>query len=578
MWWPRLARSLVLATLLAGARARGAEEDRPLIAVFAGPTATILNTDPPVTSRKAREKYGLPPLRDWWGRAVATDTLYPQRLAAPVTVYVEQFSAHPLEADAARLFGPPDGYLDASNAFHAERRAAADRPVYAVELRPEDGLYPLPYMARRADGSAWDGAEGGPGEVRQTFFPDASRLFEELERAGSVLNGNLSGRARFAFVRAVPPGGYTQGLPAARRTDAGAGDLAPEKAGVDFFPYGYTNTYPPRGVLARLTNSVQQTLAAGPYRGAIWLEGSPRVEDTSYWLSLVVDTDCLIAATAAQRPNRRLSADAAQNIVDAVDFILSSTWRDAAGHNRLGAVLVQDQQVLAAREAVKLAARPGGFAALGGHGGVLGGTGGSTLMFVPNRRHGRDSMVRLSQWPASVPGLQRGANGQLGVIAVAPKDSSGALRAEAVPAVELLDFNDWMTTTTGPAGSAEAYVESAVARAVAESPLAGLVAASVQGGHFDAAEVAALGRAALRGVPVVKVFRGMGAGFVYPDPDNLLIEGSNLTNSKARVLLLACLLRFGMLPPAADPAHPTEPELAAVRAKLAEYQRVFDTH
>ena len=35
-----------------------------------------------------------------------------QQLAAPVTVYVEQFSAHPLESDAAALYGPPDGYLN----------------------------------------------------------------------------------------------------------------------------------------------------------------------------------------------------------------------------------------------------------------------------------------------------------------------------------------------------------------------------------------------------------------------------------------------------------------------------------
>ena len=41
----------------------------------------------------------------------------PQRLAAPVTVYVEQFSAHPLERDAAELYAPPDGYLDVRGRF-----------------------------------------------------------------------------------------------------------------------------------------------------------------------------------------------------------------------------------------------------------------------------------------------------------------------------------------------------------------------------------------------------------------------------------------------------------------------------
>ncbi|MDB6128393.1 MAG: ansA 2, partial [Verrucomicrobia bacterium] len=339
----------------------GSADDLPGIAVFCGPTATILNTDPPVTSRKAREKYGLPPLHDWFGRGVTTDTLYYQRLAAPVTVYIDQFSAHPLERDAAALFAPPDGYLDAANRFSKVRQGPADRPVYEVELRPEDGLYPLPYMARRADGSAWDDFNGANGGFRQTFFPDASRLFEELERSGSVLNGNISGRAHLSFYRIAPSGGYTQGLSAAERTDVGAGDIPPERAGVDFFPYGYVNAVPPRAMLASITNSIEQALAGGAQRGAIWLEGSPRVEDTLYWLSLVIDTDCAIVGTVAQRPNHRLAADSHQNLVDAVDFILSDVWRDVAGHNRVGSVLVQDQQVFAAREVIKIAPRPGGF-------------------------------------------------------------------------------------------------------------------------------------------------------------------------------------------------------------------------
>jgi hypothetical protein len=41
---------------------------------------------------------------------------------------------------------------------------------------------------------------------------------------------------------------------------------------------------------------------------------------------------------------------------------------------------------------------------------------------------------------------------------------------------------------------------------------------------------------------------------------------------------MACLMKFGSLPPAADPDRPTAAETAAVREKVAEYQRVFDTH
>ena len=555
-----------------------APDVRPGIAVFCGPTATILNTDPPVTSRKAREKYGLPPLHDWFGRPVTSDTLYFQRLAAPVTVYVEQFSAHPLERDAAELFAPPDGYLDAANQFHRERQGPGDRPVYEVALRPEDGLYPLPYMARRADGSAWEDFNGADGGIRQTFYPDAARVFEELERTGSVLNGNVSARARLSFFRTAPSGGYTKGLPAAARTDGGSGDIPPEKLGVDFFPYGYGNAVPPRSDLATITNSMQQVLAGGTQRGALWLEGSPRAEDTLYWLNLVIDTDCLIVGTVAQRPNHRLAADSHQSLVDAVDFILSDVWRDEAGHNRVGAVLVQDQQVFAAREVVKVAARPGGFSTSGGHGGIIGSTMGPTLTFLPNRRHGANSEVRFSLLPHSVNGLLRSPDGRVGLVPVAIKDAAGHLRGDAIPQVEMIDLSDWMSSGPGPEPVVAKAIESLVTRSLAESPLTGVVAESVQGGHFSAREVAALEQVALRGLPVVKVFRGATGAFVYPSTGNLLIEGSNLNASKARVLLMAALLRFGNLPPAADPLNPTAAELAATRARIAEYQEVFDTH
>ena len=109
---------------------------KPKIAVFSGATATIQNSEPLVTSNKGREKYGLPLRRNPDGSAMRFDALRPQRVASPVTVYIEQFSAHPLERDAAELYGPPDGYVDQNGAFHKERQGAGDIPVYEVTLRP----------------------------------------------------------------------------------------------------------------------------------------------------------------------------------------------------------------------------------------------------------------------------------------------------------------------------------------------------------------------------------------------------------------------------------------------------------
>jgi len=83
-------------------------------------------------------------------------------------------------------------------------------------------------------------------------------------------------------------------------------------------------------------------------------------------------------------------------------------------------------------------------------------------------------------------------------------------------------------------------------------------------------------RAVHSGMPVVRVGRGNNDGFV-PARDRLL-GGGNLTATKARLLLLACLMRFGALPPTANPDHPTQAEISAIREKLAAYQAVFDTH
>ena len=198
---------------------------KPLIAVFSGPTATIQNSEPLVTSNKARAKYGLSPRNQPDGTPLRFDVLRPQRLAAPVTVYVEQFSAHPLERDSAELYGPPDGYLDAAGAFHQQRTSSEDKPVYEVTLKPEDGLYPLPYMARQANGQPWemDGTEKDvPAELcRVPFLPDGSRLFEEIDRLGISEDGVgclLSGKAEFDFYRALPSGGYAKGRSAGERS------------------------------------------------------------------------------------------------------------------------------------------------------------------------------------------------------------------------------------------------------------------------------------------------------------------------------------------------------------------------
>jgi L-asparaginase len=518
--------------------------------------------------------------------------LRPQRLARPATVYVEQFSAHPLERDAAELYGPPDGYLDARGDFRKERQSPDDKPVFEVELRPDDGLYPLPYMARQADGRAWDLDEsyaGAPAShSRQPFYPDGSRPVEEIDRLGIGEHGTgnlISSRAEIDFFRVLPAAGYSKGLAADRRTDIGTGDIPPEVHGRDYFPYRprHLGTHPPRSSLARITNTVQRVLASGKYCGGIWTQGSPRIEETLYWLNRLLDTTLPLCGNAAQRSHGYVSNDGPKNIVDSVHFLTSGVWADVDGKNRVGVVLIQEQQIFAARDVQKADARPGGYVATGGHGGILGGIGHGgppIITYLPAARHTYRSDLNLSRLPADVMGIRRADNGDGGTrlmkVVVPVKSPEGDLLEAAIPTVSIVKDGNYIADGDDPDMEVDllALLDSNLRRA----PLAGFVVEGLSpyGRPSSQARHQVLLRAVCSGMPVACVGRGNNEGFTAPV--DLFIGGRNLTATKARLLLMASLMRFGSLPAAASPERPTNAELDAIREKLAAYQAVFDTH
>ncbi|MGH3070459.1 MAG: asparaginase domain-containing protein [Streptosporangiaceae bacterium] len=528
------------------------------------------------------------------GRPLAVDSLRLQRLAAPVIVYVEAFSAHPLEADAAHLYALPDGWVDGEGTFSAEQPAAGGVPVYVVELRPEDGLLPLPYMARQANGSAWEDATSSPGaaatQTRQTFYPDASRIYEEIDRVGIDRNGRpvgLSQLAAFDFYRAAPSGGWTRGRAAAVRTDVGEGDILPEEAGKDYFGYypRHLGREPTLAVLARATTMVQRVLSGGDYIGAQWLEGSPNVEETMYWLGLLIDTTVPLVGHAAQRPHGTLSADGDRNLVDGVRYLLSGAALDADGVDRIGPVVIVDEVVFAAREVTKADARPGGYEAVGGHGGIvadMGGEGAPQVTFVPARKHTHTSEVRMTSLPAKVVGVAGSLGDGVRAVDVPVKDGKGGLPDSAMPRVTFTRYGRYTSTETGPADNPdvtdEVEILARIEANLAGAPLAGFVAEGKApfGGGTPTSD-AALQVAVYCGMPVVRVGRGSPGGMV-PKQDPLSIAGNNLSATKARILLMACLLKLGALPPAADPYHPTPAEADRTRRALEAYQAIFDTH
>ena len=557
------------------------------IAHLAGPTATIQNTPPLVTSNKARARLGLQMRVDVDGEALRHDALRAQRLAAPAKVYVEQFSAHPLESDVAELYGPPDGYIDAQGTFQKERRNAADKPVYEIELKPEDGLYPLPYMAVQADGTPWEEECVAPGALdgRQGFFPDGSQSFEEIDRMSIGVDGTaslLSSIATIDFYRGLPPGGFTKGKPEKFRRDKGEGDLRPEVRGKDYFAYKpyHLASMPPRPALAKATNDMQALVASGEYDGVIWTQGSPQVEESAYWFNLLIDTTLPICGNAAQRPQGQISADGPANIVDSTRFIRSRVWADEKVRNRCGVVVIQEQQIFAAREVAKVDARPGGYVATGGHGGILGNishTGRIALTYLPAFKHTYLSELRITRLPQSVKAVRKGPAG-IETIDVAVKDKNGKLIGAAIPVVTISTDGSYSSMDFGDDPALEGDLLASIEHKLGLGLLTGFIIQGMvpYGRTPSQARAKLMLKATYSGIPVARTGRGAPMGFA--DPDEFQIAATNLTATKARMLLMACLLKFGSLPPAKDPDKPTPDELAAIRKAVAMYQAVFDTH
>lgn len=567
----------------------GGPSKRVRIAHLSGPTATIQNTPPLVTSNKARSKYDLPLRCNPDGSPIRFDALRAQRLAAPVKVYVEQYSAHPLESDAAELYAPPDGYMAPDGSIGPTPSGPHDKPVYEIELNPEDGLYPLPYMARQADGSAWEeemAVPGGPeAKARQGFFPDGSRSFEEIDRLSigpDGLAGSLSAQADVDFYRVLPPAGFRKGLPEALRKDIGDGDIPPEVRGRDFNAYKpyHLATVPPRPALAGITNQAQAIADSGRYDGLIWTQGSPHIEETVYWFNLLIDTRLPICGNAAQRPQGEASADGPRNILDSIAYIRSGIWKDETGANRCGTVLIQEQQYFAAREVAKVDARPGGYAAMGGHGGILGQTshyGNIALMYVPAYKHTFRSDVNLTKLPTTVKAVRRNA-GRLETIDIVIKDEAGRLVPDAIPSVSILKDGGYCDEDWDLPPESATETVALIERKLSQGRLSGLVAEGLvpYGRLPSGPRERMILRAAFSGIPTVRVGRGAPQGFADPAP--FVISGSNLTAIKARLLLMASLMKLGALPPAADPSSPTEAEKRALKTAIAAYQAIFDSH
>jgi len=186
--------------------------------------------------------------------------------------------------------------------------------------------------------------------------------------------------------------------------------------------------------------------------------------------------------------------------------------------------------------------------------------------------------VRTSLLPRSVPGVRQ-ESGRIWVVDVPVKNPAGDLRPEAVPSVTFVKSGRYQPENSSSDPATEVDLLARIERNLVHTPLAGFVAeGSAPFGSLTNPIEAALLRATCSGMPVVKVGRGNADGMVPRNPPYLYISGLNLTANKARLLLMAAMLKLGALPPAANPEALTAAELAAIKSRLDEYQEIFNTH
>ena len=222
--------------------------------------------------------------------------------------------------------------------------------------------------------------------------------------------------------------------------------------------------------------------------------------------------------------------------------------------NGLGAVGVQDQQIFAAREFKKGDARPGGYKATGGHGGVLGTIGPPvTVWYAPTYRRGATSEVRLELMPS--------AHGDVRI-----KDESGALLASAIPRVHMVKYGHYMSEDATGNPDYEVDIMARLQKGLADRASADPGSPKLHGfvleglnpyGQGTESQVAALTIAAFSGMPTVQVGRADPGGTRAVQAGRRARQGEQPRREQGRgMLLMASLLRLGKPSRREGPAQP----------------------
>ena len=243
-----------------------------------------------------------------------------------------------------------------------------------------------------------------------------------------------------------------------------------------------------------LGRAAQSAATEDGVAGVVITRGTNTLEETGYFLDLVLKTDKPIVMTAAMRPASGLSADGDLNLVNAIRVAASA---DAVGK---GVLVVMNDTILAAREAVKTST----------------------------------SRVHAFQSPGLGPLGHADPDGRV-VFAHAPLRAHTTATEFDVRRIDTLPRVDILLSYVGADG---ALIDAAVAAGAR-----GIVSAGMGTGRGTDTEMAALDRARETGVVICQASRA-GSGRVALSPDlarHGFIAAGDLVAWQARVLLALAL-------------------------------------
>lgn len=263
----------------------------------------------------------------------------------------------------------------------------------------------------------------------------------------------------------------------------------------------------------RLAARTQAALDDAALAGAVITHGTDTMEETAYFLNLVVRTAKPIVLVGAMRPATAISADGPMNLHNAIAVAAHPAARAR------GVLVVANDEIHFAREIAKTnTTQVGTFAS--GHRGLAGLVNAGRIHFYapPVRRH-----TAQSEFAGSSAGVPPASSGKAG------EDTC----ATPLPRVDILYAH---------AGLGRELIDAAV-RAGAR----GLVIAGVGDGNLSATALAACAEATQSGVAVVRSSR-TGGGVVernieIDDDRHGFVVADELNPQKARVLLQLGLTR-----------------------------------